>query len=501
MREYSTMSKTSRKTIVKALETIWQDVVLRKLKNRAPAKFGIVTDGWTGPDGLHYYGNYIVFEGKTPTECEFRLLEVSIQEEEVSFGADPYIASLKDAVRRILNTSPKESVLFVLSDHASTMQAIAAQLKVPFVGCQSHRLELACKELHKPFENQISHVNTIMMFIKTSIKYTSTLMKLSTLKPKVRQQTRWGSTQSMLERYMRVKEFLHPMLNAVATAENRAKLTKLILEAEDTVFHESLCEIMKSWKPLAKVRDLLQREQMPYAKIGKIFEVLLARFPTCAHQFDNDQYFGCTENCNYIPNQKQSIITNGTSGRYFHSAIVKLSLNALSELSSQEQMVMTKFRRMNVELTTDGSDKNADKNEEDWEKELANATRSASADSSESLYDNVRWIPSTSNVVERLWSTLRILLGTQRQRLSRKHLQMLASLKENFDLWADDERACCTALLDASGDKEDTVEDEGKEVDEPYDQEIEEDEFEDEAMVLYNAMFPDEPVAKKKSKG
>ena len=67
--------------------------------------------------------------------------------------------------------------------------------------------------------------------------------------------------------------------------------------------------------------------------------------------------------------------------------------------------------------------------------------------------------------MERLWSILRILLGTQRQRLSRKHLQMLASLKENFDLWADDERACCAALLDASGDKEDTVEDEGKEVD------------------------------------
>ena len=148
-----------------------------------------------------------------------------------------------------------------------------------------------------------------------------------------------------------------------------------------------------------------------------------------------------------------------------------------------------------MELTTDGSDKPS---EEDWEKELSNATRAASADSSESLYDNVRWIPSTSNVVERLWSTLRILLGTQRQRLSRKHLQMLASLKENFDLWADDERACCAALLDASGGKEDTVEDEGKEVDEPYDQEIEEDEFEDEAMVLYNAMFPDAPVAKKK---
>ena len=42
------------------------------------------------------------------------------------------------------------------------------------------------------------------------------------------------------------------------------------------------------------------------------------------------------------------------------------------------------------------------------------------------------------------------------------------------------------------------MEDEGKEVDEPYDQEIEEDEFEDEAMVLYNAMFRDAPVAKKK---
>lgn len=42
--------------------------------------------------------------------------------------------------------------------------------------------------------------------------------------------------------------------------------------------------IMKSWKPLGKVRGLLQLEQMPYAKTGKMFEVLLACFPTCAHQ-------------------------------------------------------------------------------------------------------------------------------------------------------------------------------------------------------------------------
>ena len=42
------------------------------------------------------------------------------------------------------------------------------------------------------------------------------------------------------------------------------------------------------------------------------------------------------------------------------------------------------------------------------------------------------------------------------------------------------------------------MEDEGKEVDEPYDQEIEEDDFEDDAMILYNAMFPDVPVANKK---
>ena len=155
---------------------------------------------------------------------------------------------------------------------------------------------------------------------------------------------------------------------------------------------------------------------------------------------------------------------------------------------------MTKFRRINVEVTTDKDNRE----KEEWEKDLINATRPAFDGSSESLYYNVRWIPSTTNVVERLWSTLKILLGTQRQRLSRKHLQMLASLKENFDLWADDERACYAALLDASRGKEDTVEDEVKEVDEPYDQEIEEDDFEDDAMVLYNAMFPDAPVANKK---
>jgi hypothetical protein len=49
--------------------------------------------------------------------------------------------------------------------------------------------------------------------------------------------------------------------------------------------------------------------------------------------------------------------------------------------------------------------------------------------------DSLRWIPPTSNVVERLFSLARLSLGDLRKSMTPMHLEGLVYLKCNKDLW------------------------------------------------------------------
>lgn len=487
MREYLPLLQFSRKTVVRALEVLWKSVVLKKLRDMVPKKFGIVTDGWDSPDGLHYFGDFVAFP-KQPDEeeCEFRLLQVSYQQQETSFSADMYIATLEKTLHDVINAKT-DAVLFMLSDHASTMQCIADKLRVPFIGCQSHRLELGCAKIHAKPESMriINHINKIMLIIKASIKFTSTLLSLTNLKPKIYNKAviRWGKVEAVLKRYVQVKNDLPRMVDVVKNdkgAENLSTLEGLVHETANADFQEIVSDLVETWKPLGMARLKLQALQFPYALAPAIFAILLSEFEDdTKREWDTDMYFGHREDC--TPTISHPTVTNGSLNRFFLSGIVKLYEDPHASLLRNEQIALAKFKRKEaVEKRNEGNDKTTEKPA--WMVSMQNIKQHKGAVSAESPYHSVRWIPCTSNVVERLWSVLKLVIGYQRQRLSRNHLQMIACLKLNFDLWANDDSACHEALLanlevDEQNDANDEEDDE------------EEEHNEEETMKLYHECF------------
>ncbi|KAG2923529.1 hypothetical protein PC117_g15715 [Phytophthora cactorum] len=80
---------------------------------------------------------------------------------------------------------------------AISNKRIANLLRVPLIGCASHRLNLAVREYLEPYD--------------------SNLETKTPLAPVLRQDTRWSSTFSMLEHYFRLREFIRPTKKTWAT--------------------------------------------------------------------------------------------------------------------------------------------------------------------------------------------------------------------------------------------------------------------------------------------
>ncbi|RAW23140.1 hypothetical protein PC110_g20424 [Phytophthora cactorum] len=79
-------------------------------------------------------------------------------------------------------------------------------MKVPLVGCASHRLNLAVRDFLGPHEAALDQVQLLVRKLRTLNQAAKLRIKTS-LVPVLRPDMRWSSTFSMLERYFRQREF------------------------------------------------------------------------------------------------------------------------------------------------------------------------------------------------------------------------------------------------------------------------------------------------------
>jgi hypothetical protein len=93
-----------------------------------------------------------------------------------------------------------ENVLFLVGDNAPVNTRLSDLLGIPFIGCASHRFNLACKRYLMPYEETLQNINTLMIALR-SIKKAGKLRKATDLEPIKRNVTRWSSTYSMLKRF------------------------------------------------------------------------------------------------------------------------------------------------------------------------------------------------------------------------------------------------------------------------------------------------------------
>jgi len=115
------------------------------IKGEIPNQFGIIFDGWSDGLGGHYVGLFASYVNKSNVVTK-PLLALRPLLDETSFTAREYELFFYDVIAKYEKTI--DNVVCIIGDNCSTNTSLARKLRVPLVGCASHRLNLFVKGLY-----------------------------------------------------------------------------------------------------------------------------------------------------------------------------------------------------------------------------------------------------------------------------------------------------------------------------------------------------------------
>ena len=203
MRYKSVTSKLLRKTIL-SLSKVTKDAIQRKL----PSKVAIVFDGWS-EGTVHYIGvsaSYCVrvngVEEVTQTLLSMRPL---LTGEVMGMTAHDHLHHLSQVMISYGKTS--DNIICLVGDNCSVNKSMARLLRVPLIGCGSHKFNLAIRKWisNQPqLEEIILRVAGVMKKAST-LKISAQLRKLTALHTVRENDTRWSSTFEMIKRFFRIQ--------------------------------------------------------------------------------------------------------------------------------------------------------------------------------------------------------------------------------------------------------------------------------------------------------
>ncbi|KAL3673203.1 hypothetical protein V7S43_019059 [Phytophthora oleae] len=158
--------------------------------------FGLMFDGWACGT-LHFVAIYGVFV----QDGARRQVLLAVSPAEFGQTANAHI----EMVDAVLELYDKDSamMLFFIADNCATNLAITNRLSVPLIGCASHRFNLAVCRFLEPFKPIIDQVQALVVQLRYP-KNAAELARHTHLKPLKANATRWSSTFTMLERYVKI---------------------------------------------------------------------------------------------------------------------------------------------------------------------------------------------------------------------------------------------------------------------------------------------------------
>lgn len=361
--------------------------VEQKISLLLPDTLALVFDGWT-TDATHYLAVFATFPIEGSDSYGTRLLTISPMGDETTLTADEHFEFLS----YILDMYGKtwSNVVCLIGDNASTNKALSNKAKIPFIGCGSHRMNLAMKIVLQSFEPILAKINCIMVKLRGLI-LAAKLRKLTYLKAKVRNATRWSSTFEMVVRYTQIREFLPSLeseeidLISLSPSENRRV---------DTILLELV--------PLESVNKKLQSDSTSVSDTRALFDATIEAFPDTTNKL-----LYCST---------------------FESAVIKLQRGNSTAMSREEANSVKKLiiKESSVTETVDEGLSFA---------ERALKRQKCIEHESRGKYMDSSFLIPTSNVCERLFSKVGYTFTQRRKGMCPANLEGQVFLHLNKDLW------------------------------------------------------------------
>ncbi|KAH9132292.1 hypothetical protein AeRB84_021278 [Aphanomyces euteiches] len=202
-RKYSTLDNISDTALLKWMHILTQRFE-RTVTRILPSKFALVFDGWT-TGSTHYVAIFATIPSSDVISYKKILLSFSPINDEDSLSALSHKTYFKFELE--LFGKSLENVVALIGDNCSTNRALARLCGIPLVGCASHRMNLFVCTILTDHEELVNLVNELMRKLRHVVP-AAKLRRLTPLKAKMKNSTRWSSTNHMLQRYVEIKPFV-----------------------------------------------------------------------------------------------------------------------------------------------------------------------------------------------------------------------------------------------------------------------------------------------------
>ncbi|RLN87246.1 hypothetical protein DYB28_006547 [Aphanomyces astaci] len=282
-REYGSFKGLSHNQVKHYMHLLRASVVEDIMKELTD-KFGVVLDEWTHMSE-HFIALFTVYvnagERKevllsmTPLIKDTSLADVQgvdeLQpgpetDEVVSHTAERHVHWIRKQLSKFKRST--SYITFIVADNCSVNKKMTTDLKVPLLGCASHRLNLAVQDLMKgEFADLLAKVQKVMLSCN-ALNNAAELKKLASLKPRLLQATRWSSVFEMLVRFQKL----------LPSLERMPKRAKLMMPSKAMLKRmERSLPLLTKWQSVMKY---LQRRDCSAANVRVIFDKVLSEWPS-----------------------------------------------------------------------------------------------------------------------------------------------------------------------------------------------------------------------------
>ncbi|ETO99522.1 hypothetical protein F441_23063 [Phytophthora nicotianae CJ01A1] len=348
--------------------------------------FGLLFDGWTCGT-VHFVGIF----GVSVRDGVRRQPLLSILMAEDGQSADAHIEMI-DNVLGVYEKN-REMLRFVVGDNCPTNKAIATRLKVPLIGCASHRFNLAVCDYLTEYADLIAEVQVLCIQLRHP-NNSAALAAFTGLKPLKANVTRWSSTYEMLKRYVEIRDAI-----------------KMVQAVEDLVprpsSHRRIVQLLSKLGDLDSVCVKLQSEELTLADVRLLFDAVVVKYPVTASYLKADA----------------SIV---------HSPVLE---RAVVKVQGDRRLQADEEAAVEPILVVQPSSARPTKQVDFATATLRQAKKARHA-SAQKYDEMLSQPPPTSNRCERLFSQCKLILTPRRSSLLPANFEMLVFLRANRDLWS-----------------------------------------------------------------
>ncbi|KAF4141620.1 hypothetical protein GN958_ATG09156, partial [Phytophthora infestans] len=108
------------------------------------------------------------------------------------------------------NENDSGQLCFIVGNNASVNGSIERKIKLPLIGCASHRLNLAVQSHIAQYDKEVEKVAALMRLLQTS-KQKTVLRKMECSMPVIKNPTRWSSSYRMINRNLEMTDYIDGM--------------------------------------------------------------------------------------------------------------------------------------------------------------------------------------------------------------------------------------------------------------------------------------------------